>query len=200
MLYFEKKLKRKGCDCVIGIDEAGRGPLAGPVVAASVLLKTYSFKNRIDDSKKLTCRSREKAFLEIITKSFFGVGVISQEVIDRVNILEATRMAMERSLDSLTAKIDYPRDKRIHVIVDGNVKLNTALAYTNIIKGDARSKSIAAASIVAKVIRDRIMCIYDSIYPQYGFSEHKGYPTCAHKAVLKEIGPSLIHRKTFNSV
>ncbi len=197
MLYYERKLKKKGFDVIIGVDEAGRGPLAGPVVAAAVALNSPRFKNRIDDSKKLTPLAREKAFPEIIKMSLFGIGIVNEKVIDRVNILVATRIAMEQAVASLMNKLKPPGSCRIHIIVDGNMALNTALPYTKIIKGDSKSKSIACASILAKVIRDRIMKLYDRVYPQYRFIRHKGYPTKEHRAILKRLGPCLIHRKTF---
>ena len=200
MLYYERKLKKKGYDLIIGVDEAGRGPLAGPVVAAAVALKTTSFKNRIDDSKKLSLNSREKAFGEIVKKSIFGISVVSEKVIDRVNILRATRQAMQDAVISLIDKIKSPSSPSIHVIVDGNMSLDLAWPSTDIIKGDTKSKSIAAASILAKVTRDRIMLKYDSIYPEYSFARHKGYPTEGHRAILKKIGPSAIHRKSFSCV
>lgn len=198
MLYYEKKLKKQGYTFVIGVDEAGRGPLAGPVVAAAVALKPLRFKNRIDDSKKLTSKGREKAFPEIIKKSIFGVGIINEKIIDRINIHEASRLAMEQAILSLLNKIKAPLNKNIYIIVDGNVALNVDFPYRKIIGGDAKSKSIACASILAKVIRDRIMDLYDRLYPQYGFARHKGYPTKKHKTLLKKIGPSSIHRKTFS--
>ncbi|MFH1355480.1 MAG: ribonuclease HII [Candidatus Omnitrophota bacterium] len=198
MLYYERQLKRKGYSLVIGVDEAGRGPLAGPVVAAAVALnRRQSFKNRIDDSKKLSSRLREKAFWEITQSCAFGVGIASENLIDRINILEATRVAMEEAISSLLIKINSAKTEKIHVIVDGDMTLKIDYPYTAIIKGDAKSKSIASASIVAKVIRDRIMNLYDRIYPQYEFVKHKGYPTKRHRAILKRIGPSIIHRKTF---
>lgn len=200
MLYYERKLKKKGFDLIIGVDEVGRGPLAGPVVAAAVKLNTHRFKNRIDDSKKLTSLSREKAFFEIINKSIFAVGIVNEKIIDCVNILEATKIAMEQAITSLTDKLILAKHKRIHVIVDGDVTLNIALPYTKIIKGDAKSKTIACASILAKVIRDRIMQSYDKLYPHYGFIRHKGYPTKSHRAMLKKFGPSQIHRKSFSCV
>lgn len=200
MFYYERKLKRKGYDLVIGVDEAGRGPLAGPVVAAAVALKKTRFRNRIDDSKKLTSQAREKAFLEILNKSVFGLGIVNEKIIDRLNILAATRIAMEQAIAGLIDKIGAVNPKRAHVIVDGNVKLDIPLPYANIIKGDARSKSIASASILAKVTRDRIMSVYDKVYPQYGFCKHKGYPTRTHKSALRKFGPSLIHRNSFSSV
>ncbi|MBU1091105.1 MAG: ribonuclease HII [Candidatus Omnitrophica bacterium] len=198
MLYYERELRRKGYNLVIGVDEAGRGPLAGPVVAAAVVLNLRrSFENRIDDSKKLSSRLREKAFWEITGNCAFGVGIVSEKLIDRLNILEATRIAMEEAINSLLIKINSVKTKKIHVIVDGDMTLEIDYPYTAIIKGDAKSKSIASASIVAKVIRDRMMDLYDRIYPQYEFVKHKGYPTQKHRKILKKIGPSTIHRKTF---
>jgi len=200
MLYYEQKFRKLGKDLIIGIDEAGRGPLAGPVVASAVWLKTFSFENRIDDSKKLSHSQRESAFLEIIIKSVFGIGVINEKVIDRVNILVATQMAMERAVEELFSKITPPQTKQIQLLVDGPVKLNLSLPIANIIRGDAKSKSIAAASIIAKVTRDRIMNLYDKVFPQYGFNRHKGYPTEAHRVALKEFGSSIIHRQSFYGV
>ncbi len=196
MLYYERKLKAQGIDVIIGVDEAGRGPLAGPVVAAAVVLKTTRFKNRIDDSKKLTSLSREKAFFYIIKKSIFGVAIVNENIIDRINILQASRMAMEQAVSCVREKIK-PKKSRIHVIVDGNMNLNINLPFTAIIRGDSKSLSIASASILAKVTRDHIMSSYDSVYPQYNFKQHKGYPTKEHRTILKKIGPSPIHRKSF---
>lgn len=200
MFYYERKLKKRGYSLVIGVDEAGRGPLAGPVVAAAVALNTRRFKNRIDDSKKLTPLAREKAFQEIIRKSVFGIGIVDEYTIDRVNILVATRMAMEEAVASLINKLIVGKKRRIHIIVDGNVSLKTGFPYTTIIKGDSKSKSIASASILAKVTRDAIMQVYDRIYPRYRFNKHKGYPTEEHRKILKKFGPSIIHRKTFCGV
>jgi ribonuclease HII len=199
-LYYEKKFRKKGFKLIIGVDEAGRGPLAGPVVAAAVALKNPSFKNYIDDSKRLTPALREKAYLEIIEKSVFGIGVINEKIIDHLNILTATRIAMENAVIQLLDKIKSYKKKNTQVLVDGNVKLDTDLAVTNIIKGDSRSKSIACASILAKVTRDRIMSLYDKIYPQYEFQKHKGYPTQRHRLALKKFGPSRIHRMSFYGV
>jgi ribonuclease HII len=197
VLYYERKLKKRGIDIIIGVDEAGRGPLAGPVVAAAVALKVTCFKNRIDDSKKLTPSCREKAFLEILKKSTFGIGIVNETIIDRINILQATRIAMEQAISHFTEKIKYQKNKRIHVIVDGNIKLSINLPFTSIIKGDAKSLSIASASILAKVTRDRIMGLYHKIYPQYKFNKHKGYSTREHRSIVKRIGLSPIHRKSF---
>ncbi|MDD5519173.1 MAG: ribonuclease HII [Candidatus Omnitrophica bacterium] len=183
---------------IIGVDEAGRGPLAGPVVAAAVALKTTIFKNRIDDSKKLSLHRRQKAFEEITRKSIFGISVVSEKMIDRINILQATRLAMRQAVISLTKKIAGLNYLNIHVIVDGKMSLELNWPCTDIVKGDGKSKSIAAASILAKVTRDRIMREYDVIYPEYGFSRHKGYPTESHREILNRIGPSQIHRKSFH--
>ena len=199
LLYFEKKFRKEGYNLIIGVDEVGRGPLAGPVVAAAVTLKTHRFKNRIDDSKKLTPISREKAFLEIIHKSIFGLGIVSENIIDRLNILVATRLAMEQAISSLLEQVTACKQSRPYCLVDGNVNLDIKLPYLKIIKGDCRSKSIASASILAKVTRDRIMVVYDKIYPEYGFRKHKGYGTEAHMEILKKLGPTLIHRKSFLS-
>jgi ribonuclease HII len=200
VLYYERKLKAEGFNLIIGVDEAGRGPLAGPVVAAAVTLKTSRFLNRIDDSKKLTALSRERAFPEIIRKTVFGIGIVDQKIIDEVNILVATRIAMKKAVFSLMDKLESLDFGRIHIIVDGNINLDIGFPYKGIIGGDAKSKSIAAASILAKVTRDRIMDSYDTVYPEYGFKRHKGYPTKEHRVVLNRLGPSLIHRKTFYGV
>jgi ribonuclease HII len=152
------------------VDEAGRGPLAGPVVAAAVILKTFNFSSRIDDSKKLSPKNRERAYAEIMKKAFVGVGIIDEKIIDRINIYQATKRAMHAALSNLKQTPEY-------VIVDGNIRLATACPVKCIPGGDAKSMSIAAASIVAKVTRDRIMDKYDADYPQYGFSRHKGYGT-----------------------
>ncbi|MFH0827990.1 MAG: ribonuclease HII [Candidatus Omnitrophota bacterium] len=200
MLYYERKFGKEGKNLIIGVDEAGRGPLAGPVVAAAVWLKTFSFTNRVDDSKKLSPLQRENAFLEIIEKSVFGVGIINEKVIDRVNILKATQFAMERAIAELLVKIGTFQAAKAQLLVDGLVKLDINLPVANIIKGDAKSKSIASASIIAKVTRDRLMDIYDRIFPQYGFKRHRGYPTEAHRAAIKKFGSSTIHRQSFHGV
>ena len=202
MKNFDKKYLVNGKKYLAGTDEAGRGPLAGPVVAAAVVLKTRRFKNRIDDSKKLSARQREKAFREIGTKSVFGIGIVSEKVIDEINILQATLMAMKQAVSELCSKLEErkPLKKKMHVLVDGNMKLETGISTTSIIAGDTKSKSIACASILAKVTRDRIMDAYDKVYPQYGFIRHKGYSTEMHRKALLKFGPSEIHRKTFSYV
>jgi ribonuclease HII len=199
VLYYERKFKKRGYNLIIGVDEAGRGPLAGPVVAAAVALKTMRFKNRIDDSKKLSPRQRESAFSEIINKSIFGIGIVDEKRIDDLNILVSTRIAMENAIQALLFKVKIRSKKRIHILIDGKMGLGIDYPFTEIIKGDSRSKSIASASILAKVTRDRIMSLYDRIYPQYGFLRHKGYPTKIHRKAIENFGPSLIHRISFLS-
>lgn len=197
MFYYERKLKKEGFDLIIGIDEAGRGPLAGPVVAGAVTLNTYRFKNRIDDSKKLTAEARKKAYLEIIDNSTFGVGIVDEKVIDRINILQATRLAMKEAVLSLIDKLNSVKYSQIHLIVDGDIAIDLDFPCLGIVRGDSKSKSIASASIIAKVTRDAIMDSYHKLYPGYGFIRNKGYPTKEHRDILKKIGPSLIHRKSF---
>lgn len=197
VFYYENKLKERGYNLIVGVDEAGRGCLAGPVVAAAVTLRNSRTKNYIHDSKKLTSRQREDAFLELIDKFVFGIGIVNEKIIDRLNILVATRIAMEGAIEELINKLKSYDKQRVYILVDGNVKLDIKFPFKNIIRGDSKSKSIASASILAKVTRDRIMSMYDKVYPQYGFLENKGYATKMHKAALKKIGPCLIHRSTF---
>lgn len=208
MLYHENKAKKDGFSFIIGVDEAGRGPLAGPVVASAVVLKNRRFKNRIYDSKKLSSKAREEAFHEIYENSSVGVGIVSETVIDRINILEATRIAMEKAVLDLIPNFFRKKElkkkkisSKIYILVDGNhLFLNLPYKYKNIVAGDAKSLSIASASIIAKVIRDRIMSVYDKLYPEYGFSKHKGYGTRQHLAALRINGPSLIHRRSFRPI
>lgn len=197
MLYYERKFKRLGYRFIIGVDEAGRGPLAGPVVSAAVLLKKHTFRNIIDDSKKLTPLERDRAFSEISEHSLSGIGIVDEKVIDSINILEATRLSMQKAVRSLIRKLKGVKLHEACIIVDGNMALSLPLPYISIVNGDAKSKSIAAASIMAKVTRDRIMLVYDRTYPEYGFRKHKGYPTKEHRDILRRIGPSLIHRRSF---
>jgi len=197
VLYYERKLKRKGFDLVIGVDEAGRGPLAGPVVAAAVLLKKFKFSQRIDDSKKLTPQQRKKAFFEIKNKSLYAVASVSHRKIDKINILQATILAMQKAIPKLAKQLKPKELKRVFVIIDGNMRFKLKFPYQSIVKGDNKSLSIAAASILAKVRRDQIMDAYHKIYPQYGFIKHKGYPTQVHRDILKAKGPVAIHRKSF---
>ena len=199
MFNLEIDVIRQGYQQIIGIDEAGRGPLAGPVVACAVLLKSFAFQSRIDDSKKLSPRQRLEAFHEIFNKAYVGIGMMNEKVIDEVNILEATFLAMNGALRDLKRKLPAPvlTDKTILMIDGPYFKTDFKLPYQTIIDGDKKCFSIACASIVAKVTRDRILAIYDQVFPQYGFKKHKGYPTKEHREKIKLCGPSLIHRITF---
>jgi ribonuclease HII len=200
MMYYERKYKKSGKSIIIGVDEAGRGPLAGPVVAAAVCLLKDSFHNRIDDSKRLSASQRSAAYLEIVPNSFFGIGIVNEAVIDRVNILVATQLAMEQAIAGLIGRIEAVSPDHVHVLIDGPVNLNVEFSSTKIIKGDQKDRSIAAASILAKVTRDRIMDIYDKIFPHYGFTQNKGYPTLKHRMAIKKFGRSRIHRVSFYGV
>ncbi|MCD4782135.1 MAG: ribonuclease HII [Candidatus Omnitrophica bacterium] len=204
MLAIENEIKQQGFNLVIGVDEAGRGPLAGPVVATAVALKEDQFTCKITDSKKISPRQREIAFQEIMDKAYVGVGIMNESIIDRMNILQASFLAMRNAVEALIVRVpEVPEDMDarkgdICLLIDGNqFKTDLPYAFRTIVKGDASVLSIACASIVAKVIRDRIICIYDDIFPEYGFRQHKGYPTVKHKQALREYGPSLIHRRSF---
>lgn len=200
MLFFEHQAKAEGFLLVIGVDEAGRGPLAGPVVAAAVALQSTQFRNKIHDSKILTPRQREQAFEEILGKAYTGVGIMSESVIDVHNILNATFFAMSNAVTALLSRMPNAADPaKTILLIDGNRFISDLpYSYRTIVDGDALSLSIAAASIVAKVTRDRILAAYDKIFPQYGFASHKGYPTPKHKEAIRQHGLSRIHRKTFS--
>ncbi len=204
MLEFEKKARKSGFSLIIGLDEAGRGPLAGPVVAAAVSLRQFRFKNKIDDSKQLTPRQREKALFEIFQKADVGIGIISEAVIDRCNISNSTYFAMTNAVWQLLGRLPAARAKAAEAVgtlllVDGKYfRTDLPFPYQTIVDGDALSLSIACASIVAKVTRDRILKIYHNLFPQYGFDIHKGYPTPRHRAAIKSFGPCPIHRRTFS--
>ncbi len=197
MLYYERKLKAKGYNLIIGVDEAGRGPLAGPVVAAAVWLKDFRFIHRIDDSKKLTSAKRKAALIEIKSKSLYAIVAVNHRKIDQINILQATILAMQKAIAQLTKQLTVRELKHAFVLIDGNMHLKLDLPYQSIVGGDGKSLSIAAASILAKEHRDQIMGAYHKIYPQYEFIKHKGYPTQLHRDILKEKGPIAIHRKSF---
>ena len=189
---FEKEAYEKGYKCIAGIDEVGRGPLAGPVVAAAVILPKDALIEGVNDSKKLSEKKREKLYDDIINNALaWGVGIVDHTVIDEINILNATRKAMKLAIEDLKVKPDF-------ILIDAEKKVDTdGIPYLPIIKGDALSISIGAASIIAKVTRDRMMREYDKIFPMYGFEKHKGYGTKAHVEALKEFGPCMIHRQSF---
>lgn len=194
MLYFEAQARKYGFEAVAGIDEAGRGPLAGPVVAAAVILPADFTMPGLTDSKKLTARQRDAFYPQIrqLSRSV-GVGVASAEEIDRLNILQATLLAMQRAVARLACAADY-------LLVDGITPLPTSLPQKTLKQGDSRSLSIAAASVVAKVVRDRIMQSAESQFPGYGFGAHKGYGTLQHRRAIAELGPVKLHRKSFAGV
>jgi len=207
----ERKLWKGGYKRVACLDEAGRGPLAGPVVAAAVTinlkLKTKKEKRQLKtknlllkitkDSKKLIPRKREEIYKILINCSWikWGIGIISPKIIDRVNILEATKLAMEKAIQKLKTKKE--KLKIDYLILDGKIKLNLKIPQKAIVKADEKVFSCSAASIIAKVTRDRIMIRYHKKYPKYRFDLHKGYPTKLHLKMLKKYGPCKIHRKSF---
>lgn len=196
----EFDLHRQGYDLVIGIDEAGRGPLAGPVVASAVCLKSFQFQIPVTDSKKLNSRQRHEAFLEITRHGVVGIGMVNETVIDQVNILQATFLAMNQAVRDLLTRLPPQTEsaRRVHLLVDGNrYKCDQGFACQTIVDGDAKVLSIACASIVAKVIRDRMLDIYDRVFPDYGFAAHKGYGTAHHRDAIVRLGLTSIHRKTF---
>lgn len=198
----EKGLYEKGVKSICGIDEAGRGPLAGPVVVASVIMPENSMIEGVNDSKKISEKKRELIYEQIIEEAIaYGVGIINQDEIDKVNILNATKEGLTTCIKALEKDLqDKNRgfDKPEIILVDALTKIDTdGISYRSIIKGDAKSYSIAAASIIAKVTRDRIMRQWDEVYPQYGFIKHKGYGTAAHIAAIKEHGLCPLHRRSF---
>ena len=188
----EEDWYKKGVNYICGIDEAGRGPLAGPVVVASVIMPKDSMIEGVNDSKKVSEKKREKLYDQIINEAIsYSVGIIDQKEIDRINILNATKTGLNTAVKGLEVKPDI-------ILVDALTGIDTCgIPYESIIKGDAKSYSIAAASIIAKVTRDRIMREWDEVYPQYGFAKHKGYGTAAHIAAIKENGLCPLHRLSF---
>lgn len=213
----EKELIDKGYQLVIGIDEVGRGPLAGPVVACAVALKNYvagiiNYESKkfdlIRDSKTLSEKQRERLFDFIQENFFVGVGLCDHETVDRINILEASFLAMKAALSSLKSKISAYGGKKTNylnarciILVDGNKKIsNLSMDQRAIVGGDKIVKSISAASIIAKVTRDRMMKEMHEKYPEYGFDKHKGYGTKFHVEALMKVGPCKIHRKSFEPV
>ncbi|MBR4632457.1 MAG: ribonuclease HII [Elusimicrobia bacterium] len=192
LFKFDKDFYDKGLQFVSGVDEAGRGPLAGPVVAAAVILPKDIFIDGVNDSKKLTEKKRNVLFEEIKQKAFsYGIGIIDAKTIDEINILQATFLAMKKALDQLSVKPDL-------ILVDGNHTIpNLQNKQQAIVSGDAKSACIACASILAKVTRDNMMYEYAKQYPQYNFEKHKGYGTKAHLEAIQKYGPCPIHRMTF---
>lgn len=191
LLYYEKMAKSRGCFPVCGIDEAGRGPLAGPVCAAAVILPEKFELPELNDSKKLTEKKREALFPLIKEQALsYSIATASHEEIDEINILQATFLAMRRAVEGL-------KIKPVYALIDGNGKPGLSIAEETIVKGDSLSASIAAASILAKVTRDHWMIEMDREYPQYQFARHKGYGTKLHYEMLEKFGASPIHRATF---
>lgn len=189
---FEKAAVNSGFSCICGVDEAGRGPLAGPVCAAAVILPAGAVIEGLDDSKKLTEKKREGLY-DIIkeTAVAYSVAYGTLEEIETVNILEATYLAMNRAIEGLTVKPDF-------ALIDGNrVPRGIKIPCETVVKGDSKSMSVAAASVLAKVTRDRLMLEYDKKYPEYNFKKHKGYGTKEHTELIKQYGPCEIHRLSF---
>ena len=189
---FENKLYKDGIKYIAGIDEAGRGPLAGPVVIGCVIMSQDSFIEYVNDSKKVSETKREMLYDKIKNEAIaWSTGIVWQDEIDEINILNATKKALTIAIDNLKVKPDK-------IIVDALDKIETrGIPYISVIKGDAKIYSISAASIIAKVTRDRIMREYDEIYPEYGFSGHKGYGTAKHIQAIKEYGICPLHRRSF---
>lgn len=188
----EKNLYEKNIKFICGIDEVGRGPLAGPVVVGAVILPENSFIEGVNDSKKISEKKREKIYEQIIEEAVaYSVGIVDQKKIDEINILNATKLGVKIALEGLKQKPEI-------IMVDALNNIDTlGIPYISVIKGDAKNYCIAAASIIAKVTRDRIMREWDEVYPIYGFARHKGYGTAEHIRVIKENGPCMLHRETF---
>ncbi len=193
-LRYERKLWRDGIQAVAGVDEAGVGPMAGPVVAAAVMFAPEAFIKGVHDSKQLLPDKREELFPQIMERALaVGVGSADVDEIDRLNIYWATMLATKRAISALARE---PQ----HVLVDGRKIPGLALPQTRIVGGDRKSFCIAAASIIAKVTRDRLMHEFERLYPGYGFAEHKGYCTPEHIRIVEQRGPSAIHRRSFSPV
>lgn len=191
MLRYERNLWNEGKKYVAGLDEAGRGPLAGPVVAAAVVFYENPQISMINDSKKLTEEVREYLFDLILNETLCGIGAAEVGEIDRINIYQASFLAMDRALENLNTQPE-------HLLVDGRAFPRNDIPFTTIVKGDSLSYSVAAASILAKVTRDRMMREYDQEFPQYGFANHKGYATREHLDAIEEFGYCPIHRRSFH--
>ncbi len=190
-LAYEKKYIAEGYSRICGVDEVGRGPLAGPVVCAAVIMPTDSVIEGVDDSKKLSAKKREKLAEEIKEKAIaYAICRVEPQVIDEINILQATRLCMKNAVEALEVAPDF-------VLTDGNMTLDIKIPQTSVVKGDSLSYNIGAASIIAKVYRDKLMCEYAEIYPDYGFEANAGYGTAKHVQGIKDRGLCPIHRRSF---
>lgn len=190
-LFYERQLTADGRKYVCGADEVGRGPLAGPVVCAAVIMPFDDIIDGVDDSKKLSAKKREKLYGQIIEKAVaYAICRVEPRIIDEINILQATRLCMKNAVESLEVLPDF-------VLTDGNMTLDISIPQKSIIKGDYYSYSIGAASVVAKVYRDNLMCEYDEEFPEYAFASNKGYGTAAHIAAIERFGLSSVHRRSF---
>lgn len=191
MLKIEDSLYSEGYEYICGIDEAGRGPLCGPVVAAAVILPKDKYIEGVNDSKKLSLKKREKLYDDIKKEAIsVGIGIVDVDIIEEINILNATKLAMIKAIKDLKIKPDY-------LLIDGNQLIDIDIEKQTVVSGDAKSESIAAASIIAKVTRDRMLVNFDKLYPEYGFAKHKGYGTKMHIEAIKKYGLTPIHRKSF---
>ncbi len=190
-LAYERELHAQGKKYVCGVDEVGRGPLAGPVVCAAVIMSEDDFIEGVDDSKKLSAKKREKLSELIRQKAVaYAICRVEPQIIDEINILQATRLCMKNAVESLSVRPDF-------VLTDGNMTLDISVPQRSIVKGDAQCYCIGAASIIAKVERDALMEEYAKIYPQYGFEKNVGYGTAAHIQAIKEFGLTPVHRRSF---
>jgi ribonuclease HII len=190
----ERSLRQKGYQWIAGLDEVGRGPLAGPVVAASVILQENCDNSSFVDSKTINAKNRSRLYLELKQNGAqISVGVVSEADIDRLNILQASLLAMKKAILSMPVKPDF-------LLVDGNQPVPISIPQQTLVKGESKSASIAAASIVAKVVRDDMMDQYHLQYPEYNFKKNKGYPTLEHRNAIKIYGPCAIHRQSFKCV
>ncbi|MDD4661920.1 MAG: ribonuclease HII [Candidatus Pacebacteria bacterium] len=195
----ENRIKKQGYKYVLGLDEAGRGPLAGPVTAAAVYYKGVNPIPGVNDSKKISPKKREILAFKLMNHPcvFWGLGIVSARDIDRINILEATKLAMQKAIEDLEEKYKIKAD---YLILDGKMNLDVLIKQISIVKADEKVFSCSAASIIAKVARDKIMVKMSKKYPEYLFEKHKGYGTKVHLNLIKEHGPCSIHRKSFKPI
>lgn len=189
---FERKLQDLGYMNIAGVDEVGRGPLAGPVYACVLVLPSGELPLGIKDSKRISEKKRENIARELMSIASYGIGIVDAETIDRINILEATKLAMKRALEAIEAPVDY-------VLIDALTLPDLEIPQHAVVRGDQLSVSIAASSIVAKYARDEVMRQYEDLYPGYGFAQNKGYGTKAHREAISTMGPTPIHRRSFLS-